>query len=140
MKKNFFAIVLASGISFLSLPACSDSGGGDPVVPAEDNLVITTSPALNGQQEAVAPGPNFPLTVTISSKMPPQGVKIEVSARPDGSGTTAFFTDTKTTSAAATSFSITNTPQLTVSRVTVTVTSVSKPSNTKTGFYLYSRK
>ena len=140
MKKSFIAILIASGISLLSLPSCSDSGGGDPVEPAEENLVITTSPAINGQQEAVAPGPNFPLAVTISSKMPPQGVKIEVSARPDVSGSTAFFNDTKTTSGATTNFSITNTPQLTVSRVTVTVTSVSKPSNTKTGFYLYSRK
>ncbi|MFD2526221.1 hypothetical protein ACFSQD_10420 [Flavihumibacter stibioxidans] len=139
MNKKFSILLLAAGISFVALPSCSGSGGGDPV-PAEENLVITTSPAINGQQESVAPGPNFPLTVTVTSKMPPQGVKIEVSARPDGSGTTAFFTDTKTTSGATTSFTITNTPQLTVSRVTVTVTSVSKATNTKTGFYLYSRK
>ncbi|MBL7768954.1 MAG: hypothetical protein JNK20_08270 [Flavipsychrobacter sp.] len=138
MKSVVTRLLLASLTCAILLPSCS--GGGDDPEPAEENLVITTTPVLNGQQEAVAPGPNFPLTVTVSSKMPPQGVRIEVSARPDGSGTTPFFTANQTTSNATTNFTITNTPQLTVSRVTVTVTSVSKPGNNKTGFYLYSRK
>jgi hypothetical protein len=138
MKAFFAKLLLASFTAVVILPSCG--GGGDDPQPAEENLVITTTPVLNGQQEAAAPGPNFPLTVTVTSKMPPQGVRIQVSARPDGSGTTAFFTADQTTSNATTTFSITNTPQLTVSRVTVTVTSISKPSNTKTGFYQYSRK
>ena len=138
MKSVVTRLLLASLTCAILLPSCS--GGGDDPEPAEENLVITTTPVLNGQQEAVAPGPNFPLTVTVSSKMPPQGVRIEVSARPDGRGTTPFFTANQTTSNATTNFTITNTPQLTVSRVTVTVTSVSKPGNNKTGFYLYSRK
>ncbi|WP_290798875.1 hypothetical protein [Flavihumibacter sp. UBA7668] len=138
MKAFIANLLLASLTAVVLLPSCG--GGGDDPQPAEENLVITTTPVLNGQQEAVAPGPNFPLTVTVTSKMPPQGVRIEVTARPDGNGTTAFFTANQTTSNATTTLSITNTPQLTVSRVTVTVTSLSKPSNTKTGFYLYSRK
>ena len=138
MKSVFACLLPVLMTAAVLLPSCG--GGGDDPQPAEENIVITTSPVLNGQQEAVAPGPNFPLSVTVTSKMPPQGVRIEVTARPDGNGTTAFFTANQTTSNATTNFSITNTPLLTVSRVTVTVTSISKPSNTKTGFYLYSRK
>ncbi len=122
-----------------SFIASSCGGGGDDPQPTEEDLVITTSPPINGQVEASAPGPNFPLAVTVTSAMPPQGVKIDVSARPDG-GNTPFFTTTQNTSNRTTNFSITNTPQLITCRVTVTVTSLSKPSNTVTGHYLYSRK
>ncbi len=136
--KTVTKLLLSTLIALFTLPSCS--GGGDDPKPAEENLVITTTPPLNGQQEAMAPGPNFPLTVVVTSKMPPQGVRIQVTARTDGGNATPFFSADQTTSNATTTFSITNTPVQTVSRVTVTVTSISKPSNTKTGFYLYSRK
>ncbi len=138
MKRLLPLLLMVTSISLLGLSSCSKGGGGGGTTP-EENLNITTSPAINGQLEAPGVGPDFPLTVTVNSAMPPQGVRIEVTARPDGSGT-AFFTETKTTSAKTTTFQIKNTPAATPCRVTVTVTSVSKPSNTVSGFYLYSRK
>ena len=120
--------------------ACGGGSNDDDPQPGEADLTITTSPPVNGQQEAPAVGPDFPLTVTVTSTMPPQGVKIEVSARTDVSGSAPFYTEVKNTSTKTSNFTITNTPQATTCRLTVTVSSVSKPSNTVTGFYLYSRK
>ncbi|ULQ51571.1 hypothetical protein [Flavihumibacter fluvii] len=139
MKKAFLVLFTAAGLATITMPSCGGGSGKDPEPPAEENLVISAIPALNGQQESPAPGPNFPLSVNVTSKMPPQGVKIEITVKEDGSSTN-FFTDTKTTSSSTTSFVITNTPQTVICRVTVTVTSVSKATNNATGFYLYSRK
>jgi hypothetical protein len=139
MKKNYLILFLMVTLATIVLPRCGGGGSKNPDPPAETNLAITASPVVNGQSESPAPGPNFPLSVTVTSTMPPQGVKIEVTATPEGSST-AFYTDTKTTSSTTSNFVITNTPQTVVCRVTVTVTSVSKATNKVTGFYLYSRK
>lgn len=137
--KKFCAILYVATIAIISLPSCGGGGSKNPDPPAEENLTITANPALGGQVEAAAPGPNFPVAVTVTSKMPPQGVKVDVTAKEDGTGT-VFYTDTKTTSVTTSNFVITNTPAGITCRVTVTVTSVSKPANTASGFYLYSRK
>ena len=105
----------------------------------EANLTVETLPLANGHVEAPAPGPNFPLKVTVTSAIPPSGVKIDVVARLDG-GTLAFFSDSKTTSTAITDFTITGTTAGVVSVAEITVTSVSTPSNKWTGSYKYSRK
>ena len=110
-------------------------GGGTPEV----NLVVTTDPAVNSLQ-APSLGP-FSVKVTVTSTMPPSGVKIDVSAKKDdGTNSAAFFTTTSTTSTAATTFTITNTPASTQCLVNITVTSVSKPTNQWTGSYRYARK
>lgn len=138
MSKNIFSFLIFLPVLLFVMPSCSKGGGGSDN-PSEENLKVTTSPAINGQVEAPSVGPDFPLTVTVTSRMPPQGVRIDVTAVPDGSGT-AFFTESKTTSAATTNFTITNTPPAVQCRVTVTVTSISKPANKVTGFYIYSKK
>ncbi len=138
MKNFLLPMLIAAGIALVTLPACGGSGS-DPEPPAEENLAITSNPAINGQQESPAPGPNFPLSVTVTSKMPPQGVTVEVVAKEEGSSS-VFYTDTKTTSSSVSNFAITNTPATVSCRVTVTVTSLSKPANKATGFYFYSKK
>lgn len=128
-------LFLLSCISILivAVSCQKETGGG------EENLVVETLPLANGHVEAPAPGPNFPLKVTIKSAMPSGGVKIDVTAKPDG-GTVAFFTNTVTTSSASTDFSITGSTPGIVSVVNITVTSVSSSSNTWSGSYKYSRK
>jgi len=138
MKNFLLPILIAAGIALITLPACGGSGS-DPEPPAEENLAITANPALNGQQESPSPGPNFPLAVTVTSKMPPQGVTVEVVAKEESSSS-GFYSDTKTTSSSVSNFVITNTPATVSCRVTVTVTSISKPANKATGFYFYSKK
>ena len=81
----------------LGIGSCSDKGGGD-----EANLVITLNPPAGSTQPAV-PQIDFPLTVSITSTMPPQGVTIDVKAAPDGS-TTNFFTDSKSSTSANNNF------------------------------------
>ena len=119
---------------------CSDKGGGGGGggSTSEANLVVTTNPPAGSVQPA-APQTDFPLTVSITSAMPPQGVTIDVKAAPDGSATN-FFTETRSSTTPNNNFTITGTPVGVVSVVTVTVTSKTKATNTVTLSYRYSRK
>lgn len=124
-------------IFLLGTIACQKGTGGGNA--NEESLVIQTVPIANGHVEAAAPGPDFPLRVTVTSAMPASGVKIEVTAKPDG-GTVAFFTQSKTSTTATTDFTITGTPTSVTCIVEITVSSVSSSSNKWTGNYKYSRK
>lgn len=106
----------------------------------EENITVQTSPVTTGNHvEAPAPGPTFPLKITITSKVPSGGVRIDVLARPDGS-TTPFFTESKNSSATDNNFIITGTPKTVVCVAEITVTSNTKASNKWTGSYRYSSK
>ena len=134
-------VVFALMMSVFVLPHCSKGGGGggggNPS--NEANLVVDIDPA-NGTVQAPAIGP-FNLKVTITSTMPPSGVKIEISAKKDdGSGAAAYFTSSSNTSNGVNNFSITNTPANVQCLVEVKVTSLTKSSNVWTGSYRYSRK
>ena len=137
MKKWLLQLFIVPAIIF-GIGSCSDKGGGGGGGGDEANLVVTLNPPAGSTQPA-APQIDFPLTVSITSTMPPQGVTIDVKAAPDGS-TTNFFTETKSTTGAITPFTITGTPTGVVCVTTVTVTSKSKPTNTWTGSYRYTRK
>ncbi len=139
MKKVLIQVLIAPIIIF-GIANCSSKGGGGGGGGGntEANLVITTNPPANSVQPA-APQTDFPLTVSITSAMPPQGVTIDVKAAPDGSSTN-FFTENRSTSLANNNFTITGTPVGVVSVVTVTVTSKTKPTNSVTVTYRYSRK
>lgn len=141
MRKNFilgFAIVLLMAVVTGS---CSDKGGGGGTSGGDEvNLAVTLNPPAGSTQSA-APQTDFPLTVTITSTMPSQGVTIDVNAKKDdGSGAAPFYTESKSSSGAINNFTITNTPTGVVCLTTVTVTSKSKPTNTVTLTYRYSRK
>lgn len=132
---QFVSIVIIFGIASCGSKGGGGGGGGGT---SEANLVITTNPPANSTQ-AAAPQADFPLTVSITSTMPAQGVTIDVKAAPDGS-TTNFFTESRSSTSANNNFTITGTPIGPVCVVTVTVTSKSKPSNVATASYRYSRK
>lgn len=135
MKTARYIFLFALLSILIASVSCQKGGGGT----GEANLVVETFPVADGHVESPAPGPNFPLRVTITSAMPTGGVKIDVTAKPDG-GTVAFFTSSVTTSSPATDFSITGSTAGIMSVVNITVTSVSTSSNTWSGSYKYSRK
>ena len=140
MKRELLKVLMGIVIIF-GIAGCSskgDGGGGGGGGTSEANLVVTLNPPVGTTQPA-APGDNFPLTVSITSAIPTQGVTIDVKAAPDGS-TTNFFTESRSSTSANNNFTITGTPVNVVCVTTVTVTSKSKPSNTWTGSYRYSRK
>jgi hypothetical protein len=101
-------------------------------------IQVETSPPA-GSVQAAAPGPTFPLIVTIKSAMPPAGVKIDVTARPEGS-TVAFFSESVNSSSAVNNFTITNTPVAITSVVEVTVTDLGDAANKVSLNFRYSRK
>lgn len=131
-------VLFALIVSVCVFPGCGKGGGGGGN-PTEANLVVEIDPA-NGTVQAPSLGP-FNLKVTITSTMPPNGVKIEISAKKDdGSGAAPFFTSSGNSSASVNNFSITSTPANVQCLVEVKVTSLTKASNLWTGSYRYSRK
>lgn len=131
---SFSAMLISSGCN----KGGDDGGGGGGTT--EANLVVTTNPAV-GSNLPASVGP-FDLSVTITSAMPSGGVKIEVSAKKDdGTNPPAYYTQTISSTASATSnFSITNSPAASLCIVDIKVTSLSKPTNTWSGSYRYTRK
>jgi hypothetical protein len=128
------AIVI--GILWCLLIGCKKSSGGGS---SEANLVVQTNPSTGSfLLPSIEP---FNLTVTITSAVPPNGVKIEVSAKKDdGSGSAPFYTNSVNSTTSVNNFTITNTPVGVQILVEIKVTSLSKSSNQWTGSYHYSRK
>jgi hypothetical protein len=138
MKKITILLSIAA-FAFFILPSCSKSSGDSGGTTNEATLSVETTPT-NGANEAPAVGPNFPLKIEIKSTMPASGVKIEITAKKDGSADPAFFTSSNNSTTAQNTYSITNTPVTVTCIVNITVTSLSKSSNTWTGSYRYSKK
>jgi hypothetical protein len=116
----------------------NSGGGGGGGGTGEANLTVTTNPP-SGSVQIPSLGP-FDLAVTITSAMPPGGVKIEVTAKREDNSNQFFSQTITNTSAPTSNFSITNTPLNVVCVVDIKVTSNSKPTNTWSGSYRYSRK
>ncbi len=136
MRKFLFYSFITSAIVFGVAGKCKKT----PPPPSEATLAVTLNPAAGSIQPA-SPQTDFPLTVTITSTMPPQGVTIDVSAKKDdGSGAPVFFTTTQNSSTAVNNFTITGTPAGVLCLTTVTVTSRTNSTNKFTGTYRYSRK
>ena len=96
---------------------------------SEALMKVTTLPA-EGSVEPAAPGPNFPLTVTITEGMPSSGYTIEVRARPEGPTSTPFFGDTlKNVTANSQNFTITGTPANSAAVVDIVITSTTCNTN-----------
>lgn len=125
---------------FTVLTVFSKCGKGhDGNKTTEVNLAVQTDPAI-GVVMAPSIGP-FNLKVTVTSTMPPNGVKIDVSAKKDdGSNSAPYFSTSTNTTGAVTNFNITNTPSNVQCLVEIKVTSLTQPSNQWTGSYRYSRK
>ncbi|RYF98854.1 MAG: hypothetical protein EOO02_18100 [Chitinophagaceae bacterium] len=136
--KKVYGSVLTAMIFLASIAACQKGGSGGGGECSETAMTITTSPAINST-EAPSAGETFPLTVNITANLPNAGATIAVKARPESSQT-AFYTETKTTTAGVNSFTITGTPVGTPCIVEITVTSKSCATNTFSGLYRYSRK
>ncbi len=136
MKKGGFQVLFIIVVAIIFCTwSCSDKGGGGG---SEANLAVTLNPPANSTQPAI-PQTTFPLTVSITSPMPSQGVTIDVKAAPDGS-TATFFSESRSSTTADNNFTITGTPASVVCVTTVTVTSKTKATNTITLSYRYSRK
>jgi hypothetical protein len=137
MKKILYLVSILSLSILILSGSCKKSGGGGGT--NEPALNVELNPAA-GSNQAPAPGPDFPLTVTIKSTLPPSGVKIDVTAREDVGGSTPFFNQSVNSSTSINSINITGSPRNVTIRVEVTVTSLTSSTNKFTGSYTYSRK
>jgi hypothetical protein len=141
MKK---AALVIGGLAVMSIlfftPACGKKGGGGGGGGCSETALQATTIPGNGTTEPPAPGPDFPLQVTITAGMPAAGVTIQVKAHPDGNATNFFSPSATSTTSATSNFTITGTPAATSVVVDITVTSKSCATNKWTGSYRYSRK
>lgn len=143
MRSVFLYLVLAMmGVCLLSASCKKGSGGGGdptpPPAPTEANLTVDLDPA-NGSVQAPALPP-FNLKVTVTSAMPPNGVKIEVTGKKDDGSGTQYFTTSVNSTTAVNTINITSTPVGVQCLVEVKVTSLTKATNVWTGSYRYSSK
>ena len=132
MKKSFYILFSVCFLLMLAVGAC------DKPKQNVSSITIETSPP-SGSNLAPAPGPDFPLIVTVTSAMPSSGVKIDVTARAEGSTNTFFNTSTNTSNKIS-NFVITGAPQGVTSIVEVTVTSLSDASVRATSTYRFAKK
>jgi hypothetical protein len=132
---NRSLVIISFVLGLFLFPSCKKGSSNPPT--SEANLVVQTNPGVGSfQPPAIEP---FNLTVTITSTMPPSGVKIDVSAKREDNSST-FYTESRNTTSASNNFTITNTPVGVQCIVEIKVTSLSKSSNQWTGSYHYSRK
>jgi len=132
MKRIALAFVLVALLA-TAFSSCKKSSAA-----TEAYLTIETTPANKSNNLNIL-GPDFPLKVEITSVIPASGVKILVTASPEGSAT-AFFTASNNTTAPENNYTITGTPDGVTCVVTITVTSLSSPTNVWSGTYRYSKK
>lgn len=132
MKNLVIASMMALVVCSFSLSCKKSNTEAEPV------LTVDTNPANKSNNLNVL-GPNFPLIVEITSVMPANGVKIEVTAAPE-SGAAPFFTATNNSTAPQNNYSITNTPDGTPCVVNITVTSLTTATRVWKGTYRYSKK
>ena len=133
--------MLFVGIALMTLITVSSCGGGgddSPPPPSEANLAVNTDPG-NESVQPPALGP-YNLKVTITSTMPPNGVKIDITAKKDDGTNTVFFSTSVNRTTATNDFTITGTPVATQCLVETKVTSLTKSSNQWSGSYRYSSK
>jgi len=134
--KNILFLSLAV-IALIATPACKKSKNSSNN--SEARLTVQITPA-NGTTDAPAPGPDFPLLIQITSAMPPSGIKIQVTAKKDGSADPAFFTSSPNSTMATNNIMIKGTPATVICLVNITITSLSDPTNVWNGSYRYSMK
>lgn len=127
-----------------ALSSCS-KGGGDtptpPVVVTEADLVVTTTPVVDAILTPAALGSGLPVTVNISSVLPSGGVKIDVTAKLETGGANFFTGGTTKSTTTANSFTVLNIPTGGQACIcTITVTSLSKPTNLWSGTFKFANK
>ena len=123
MKKLIHFLILIVVIAFIS---CGKKGGGGVVTPKEDNIAFTVDAANSN----ISPGSSFSFNVKLTSAMPAQGIKIEITAIDDVSGSSITPQNAAVSSSSTTtSVSIINLPQQKWVDVTVKVSSVATPTN-----------
>jgi len=136
--RTFLLLVGITAMTLITVSSCGGGGDDSPPPPAEANLAVTTDPA-NGTVQPPALGP-YNLKVTITSTMPPNGVKIDITAKKDDGSNTVFFSTSVNKTTAVNDFTLTGTPAATQCLVETKVTSLTKSSNQWSGSYRYSSK
>jgi hypothetical protein len=140
--KYVAAILLLVCFSFYSCSKSSSGsaggGGGGGGTVTEENLSIKTDPDP-GATVAAALGAVYDFKVNINSKMPPSGVKIDIACTKDADNSSVFSQSLNSTASPA-NISVNNLLAGVLCTVKVTVTSLSKPSNTATVSFKVARK
>lgn len=138
-------MIKSKNVLIFSLIACfiftgcskSSSGGGNTTV-QEENLSISIDPDP-GTAVAASLGASYDFKINIKSKMPPSGVKIDIDCTRD-SDNSSVFTQSLNNSTSSVNVSVGNLVGGVLCTAKITVTSVSKSSNTASLSFKLARK
>ncbi|MEO6316003.1 MAG: hypothetical protein ABIU63_07080 [Chitinophagaceae bacterium] len=133
MKKIALAFVLAAVVCTALISCKKSQAATEPI------LSVETTPANKSNNLNVL-GPDFPVRVEITSGMPANGVRIDITANTEGAAMPFFTSSTTHTEAPQNNYIITGTPDGVTCVVSIMVTSLTKTSNVWKGEYRYSKK
>jgi hypothetical protein len=120
----------------LFITACKKTNEPGVINWNDPPVKVRLTPA-NGSTQPPTFLPDFRLKILVTSVMPSDGVRIIVSAAPDGSSN-PFYTKNITTTQPETDLIITGTPPTGINLVSVTVKSLNNITNESKGSYRYS--
>ncbi|RAJ10467.1 hypothetical protein LX64_00069 [Chitinophaga skermanii] len=120
---------LLACLILLLAAACGGKKNDPKPVGAEEDLAVKLEGVIVDSEMNAAQGTTLPFAVKVTSKMPPQGVKIEVSALLTPADTNVPQNPAITTSNANTDITLIDLASLRLTNITVIVSSVSKPTN-----------
>ena len=122
---------LITCLIWISLPLLFSCGSKGSDTPTEDNLVVN----LSATAIQISTSNAYVLTVTITSKMPAQGVTVKVDVKREDNGA-AVYNIQANSSLSSSNFTISPLPPGQIyCTATVTVTSVTKATNVWTGTF-----
>ncbi len=135
-------VILAASLLILAGAGCSKKYTGPPSPPANEvPLIITLNPSA-GTNIAVSLADQYPFRLSINSTPPVNGVKIDIVCVREIDNTVQFSQTSQTSSSAITTIDLQVNGLIpgVVYTVKVTVTSLTKPSNTTSASFRVARK
>jgi len=133
------AISLLVCVGFLSCKKSSSGGGGGGGGTVTEEILSISIDPDPGTTVVSSLGAVYDFKVNIKSKMPPSGVKIDIVCTKDADNSTVF-SQSLNNSISPINTSVSNLVAGVLCTVKITVTSVSKPSNTASLNFKVARK
>jgi hypothetical protein len=135
--RKLFSYTLLAGVLF-STTALGSCKGDKPDAPQEENLRVSLDPVPTNPVRAL--GASYDFAVKVESKMPKDGVSVQVDYRKDSDNSSLFSRNYPSVTTSPLSVSVQGIPFNQMGTVSVVVTSKTKATNTSTQTFKLVRK
>jgi hypothetical protein len=135
--RKLFSYTLLAGVLLLTT-ALGSCKGDKPDAPQEENLRVSLDPVPINPVRAL--GASYDFSVKVDSKMPKDGVSVQVDLRKDSDNSSLFSRNYPSVTTSPLSVSVQGIPFNQMGTVSVVVTSKTKATNTSTQTFKLVRK